>query len=459
MTFDPTLAAIRFGNGLSPDVAEPASVAQMLDLLAGPDVMAQTVPIARYDTATPSRLDLRDATRAVQRAETDAARMAAEDARQAVRAAARATSIRATTAQLTRDVITPDGFRERLVRFWADHFTAPPTSGQWRHLAYPAVEQYIRPFVAGQFADLLKSAITNPLLLLYFNQVQSVGPNSVRGLRRGGGLNENLAREVLELHTLGADGRYSQDDVRQFAELLTGLHFSLRRGTHFVPNYAEPGAETILGRTYGGSRESLDWIFAALDDLARHPDTARHVARKLITHFIGGPVDRDLLDTMSARYLETQGDLMAVYSVMLSHEAAWTPQLSKVKQPYDFIAGSLRALAVPAAELAGWDRGDVIRRVTRPLARMGQPAHTPVGPDGWSEDDAAWITPQGMAARITWAMQVPVRLIDRLPDPRDFVGHALGPTPPEAVVFAAHAAETVTDGIGLVLASAAFQRR
>ncbi|SLN43490.1 DUF1800 domain-containing protein [Pseudooctadecabacter jejudonensis] len=459
MSFDPTRAAIRFGNGLSPTVTPPVSVADMMARVTGPDVAAAAHPIPHFDDMYPTQWDFRLAGGAVADAQTDAEREAAEEARREMRAAAGDLWALNTMRQLARDVTTEDGFRERLVRFWADHFTAPPTNGQWRYQVYPTIEQRIRPYIAGPFRDMLRAAVTNPMLIQFLSQSGSMGPNSPFGVRRGRGLNENMAREVLELHTLGVGGRYTQDDVRQFAELLTGLTYSARRGFQYDARRAEPGAETVLGRSYGGGEATLDQVLAALDDLALHPDTAHHLARKLAVHFIAPDPDPDLVGAMAAAYLAEGGQLAALYQAMLQHEAAWATPARRVKRPYGFVAASLRALAVPPDELTGYSYGDVARGVFRPLTAMGQTIHQPPGPDGWPEEDEAWITPQGMAGRITWAMQMPERLLDRLPDPRDFVFTALGPTPPEAVLFAANAAETVPDGIGLVLASSAFQRR
>lgn len=459
MAFDPILASIRFGDGLSPNVAPPTSVEEMLGRLAGPDMAAHRFPIAFYNNVTPSRLDLREAAAAVSNATDDAALEAATEARAQMRSATGDVWVHSITSQLAREITTMDGFRERLTRFWADHFSAPPTGGQWRYLVYSHIEQIIRAHVTGSFADMLRAAVMSPMLIHYLDQNLSFGPNSRNGSRNNRGLNENLAREVLELHTLGVDGGYSQTDVRQFAELLTGITTSRRRGGFFEPNNAEPGPETVLGQTYGGAEESLDHVLAALDDLARHPDTARHLSQKLVHHFIGPDAQPDLVAEMARVYTQTDGNLMAVYGVMLNSDAAWSPDLQKVKQPYDFMTSSMRALAISPDWLIALPYRDVQRLIVRPLTIMGQTLHEPVGPDGWSEDNEAWITPQGMAGRITWAMQFPERLLERLPDPRDFVTQALGPTPPEPVVFAANAAETTSDGIGLVLASAAFQRR
>ena len=459
MTFDPTLAAIKFGDGLSPHVAPPTSIDDMLDLLSGADVAAENYPIATYDNITPSRQDFQLANAVVSQAEDDVAEAAAREARSQLQKDAREVWAQSVTAQLARDITTSDGFRERLTRFWADHFTAPATGSRWRHLAYPNIEQTIRPHVAGSFADMLSAAVMSPMLIEYLSQNRSVGPNSRVGQNSERGLNENMAREVLELHTLGVGASYTQTDVREFAELLTGVTMNAQRGSFFRSDFAEPGAETVLGKEYGGEVESLDHVMAALNDLALHPDTARHLSEKLVQHFIGPDPQPDLVAQMARAYALNDGNLLPVYEVLLRHDATWSPVFHKVKQPYGFIASSLRALGVASDHLISMSYRDVRQFIFRPLTIMGQTLHQSPAPDGWPENNDAWITPQGMAGRITWAMQMPQRLLDDLPDPRELVFHALGPTPPDAVVFAANAAETVSDGVGLVLASAAFQRR
>lgn len=458
MPFDPVMAERRFGVGLSPGRAAPGSVAAMLDSLAGPDAMARAWTIPPYERAEPSRATMRARALAVRDAETEADRTAAMEARSRMRMAARELYARNLAVEMARSVDTHDGLRERLARFWADHFTVRALSGGYRHLVSPYIEAAIRPHVTGRFADMLRAVVTSPTFLLYFDQLRSYGPNSPRGLKHGRGLNENLARELLELHTLGVGGAYTQRDVRQLAELLTGLSSSARRGFHFRPGNAEPGAETVLGEAYGGDDPALDDILDAMEGLARHPDTARHLSRKLAVHFIAPDPDPDMVHAMADRYAATGGDLLATVEAMLTHPAAWDDPYRKVKRPVDFIASGLRALAVPPDRIVGAGRRDVHHLLRVPMRVMGQAWQAPVGPDGWPEADSEWITPQGMAGRISWAMRAPERLLEALPDPRDFVHHALGPDPSEAVSFAAGAAQTRTEGVGVVLASAAFNR-
>lgn len=459
MPFDPTLAAIRFGMGLSPDIAPPVSADDILARLNGPDLAAAFAPIEPYSKVFPHPTDFGAASRAVNAARGTDGEEAALEYRTKLRGDARAATTRWITADMIRAAHTHDGFRERLTRFWADHFTVRPPNAISRHLISPYAEEAIRPNLTGPFATMLEAVIRQPLMIRFLDQHNSMGPNSPAAQRRDRGMNENLAREMLELHTLGVDGNYTQTDVRQLSELLTGLTSNGEDGVFFRAHQAEPGAETVLGRTYGGGEEKMENVIAVLRDLAVHPDTARHLARKLVVHFIGPDPDDALVASMADAYIARNGELMALYEVMLAADPAWDPILRKVKQPFDYIASSLRALAVPIDVMQADTSQDVMRRLQRPMTIMGQLWNDPVGPDGWSEDEENWITPQGMAGRITWAMRTPEDYLFDLPDPREFVYHALGPTPPDAVIFAAGAAETISDGIGIVLASAAFQRR
>lgn len=459
--FDPRLAEIRFGCGLSPQVAPPGSVGQMLERLTGPDTIAARFAVEDFTQfrermkRSAQYLKIRRSMRGTPEAKE------AREAQQQEKKMARIAQAEWQAQRLLRRVWTEDGLRERLVWFWADHFTAVGKSGNARRAATPYVEEAIRPHLTGRFADLLIAAVTSPLMLHYLDQHRSMGPNSPRALKKGGdaGLNENLAREVLELHTLGVGGDYTQADVRELAELFTGMVFDGTGAFKFRKDFAEPGAETVLGRTYGGDKPGLQDILSLLQDLAVHPATAAHVAEKLAVHFVSDRPDPALVAHVAARFDETGGDLLAVYTALLEHPAAWDPALQNVKQPWEFISSAARALAVAPDRFAGLKENEIRPLLHRPLVLMGQRWETPLGPDGWPEDDAAWITPQGLAARINWAMSMPQRLQPDLPDPRDFVIHALGPQAPEQVVFAARAAENRREGVGLILSSPAFQRK
>lgn len=458
MPFDPTLAAIRFGTGLSPHHAAPQNVGDVLAELTGADVMAADFPVAPFDQAAPSMLALAVARRVRDDARGTADYDAALAADQNIRQLARSQKLHHLATEIARMVDAPVGLRERLVHFWTDHFTTVSRREDNAHLVTPYIESAIRPHVTGSFADMLVAVTLHPLMLLYLDQTRSVGPNSTVGLRQGQGLNENLARELLELHTLGAGGPYTQPDVRELAELLTGLTFHVVEGFAFNPRMAEPGAETVLGETYADAA-SLDVIRAALRDLAVHPATAAHLARKLAVHFVSDTPPPDLVTALADSFVAGQGALAPVYETLLAHDAAWDPARAKVRTPMEYMSAGVRALGMTGAQVMALDVPLVRAVFERPLRVMGQPWQKPAGPDGWPEAASDWIIPQTMAGRISWAMQVPARLVPDLPDPRDFVTTALGPDPDPAVAFAASASESRPDGIGVILASAAFQRR
>jgi uncharacterized protein (DUF1800 family) len=445
-----TLAAIRFGYGLPVGQDAPGGAEAMLALLAGPDMAMDQWPGITMAAVAPVWQVAAVARRAARQSEAD---------KRAFRVSLRAVQDQrfdAMRAGIARALGAQDAFRERLVRFWADHFT---TEAKFRHdaaLTDAMAEDVIRPHVAGRFADMLRGVTLHPAMLLYLDQVRSVGPGSVQGQRRDAGLNENLARELMELHTLGVGGSYRQDDVRQAAELLTGLTATPKDGFAFNPDMAEPGPETVLGITYDGAE--MTPIHDLLDDLAIHPDTARHLARKLAVHFVSDTPDEGMIATMAAAYLAADGHLMALYRAMLLHPAAWDGALQKARQPYDFIVVALRALGLTPDAALRLNRKRMAGLILSPMRAMGQDWGKPGGPDGWEESATAWINPQGMAARITWAMTVPAEL-DAVTDPRAMLDRVLGGIASERLIWAVHAAEDPREGVGLILAAPEFNRR
>ena len=460
LSFSPDLAEIRFGCGLSPVIAAPVSTEAMLQGLTGPDDMADRFPIEGFDAYTGRIIEIRRLVREIREVKGQEARAPLRERRRAaMREASHNRGLWAAHSML-RWAHTPTGFRERLVAFWADHFTVTGKTDVMRYANAAYVESAIRPHVAGSFADMLFAAATHPVMLDFLDQTHSAGNNSEAVALANGvqGMNENLAREVLELHTLGVGGPYSQQDVREFAELLTGITFRPPEGLKFFENWAEPGAETVLGKTYTEAA-SLDTIREALTDLALHPATAAHVARKLAVHFVSDTPEPELVSHIEARYLETGGDLLQVSGALLEHPAAWDPRPANVKPPFDFMASAFRALALPEKPIAALPFNRFRLRVFVPLSLMGQPWGEPSGPDGWPEEDAAWITPQSLSARLRWAIDAPQGMVRNLPDPRDFVDQALGSFATEPVRFAASAAESRPEAIGLVLCAPAFQRR
>ncbi|MEM7717757.1 MAG: DUF1800 domain-containing protein [Pseudomonadota bacterium] len=435
-----TLSAIRFGYGRSPMNSAATTTAGLLDAAkASSNLSPRLHSKTRRDQI------------AVHRAARDKGQEAQQEARRTLRRVL-ADDVR---AYLSFAVSDP-GFGARLVSFWADHFTVAANGPLLGTLVPDFVETAIRPNIAGPFPDLLRAAIKHPAMLIYLNQVQSVGPNSRIGKRRERGLNENLAREILELHTLGVDAGYKQTDVQAFAELLTGLSAD-KGGFIFRQGISEPGPHLVLGKRYGQSETSLSDIDGALTDIALHPDTATHLARKLVLHFIGREDDA-LIARMADAYLAAKGDLPTLYAVMLDHDHAWTPHLQKAKLPFDFIVSALRAAGATAQDVAETSRGDLRTGVIGAMQMMGQPIFRPPGPDGWDENPDAWITPPGLAARIRWATEFAER-IEATHDPRDFLQMALADVASPILEFAVGGSESGVEGIALTLVSPEFNRR
>ncbi len=460
MTFDPQTAAIRFGTGLSPRIDPTTSVDQMLDTLRRPDDMARKFPVDRFADIQFTIDEIRRLNR-TRRENKDSP--IAKEAKQRIRLlkkSARRWQASWLNAALSRGAMTQDGFRERLVQFWGDHFTVVGKVSILRYTVSTYVEDAIRPHLSGTFADLLKAAVFHPMMLIYLDQVNSVGPNSRRAARRKGtGLNENLAREVLELHTLGVGANYTQSDVRSFAKLLAGVTYRGNESHEFAGFSAEPGPIKILGKSYRRGVAQLRDVEQFLEDLALHPDTAKHLARKLAVHFVSDAPDQGLVNAIAKTYLASGGDLTATYRAMLNHPAAWAMPDQKVKQPFDFIVSSLRALDVTPADMKRLNWKVMRAGIYAPLALMGQKWQSPTGPDGWPEAAGDWITPQALAARIQWAMTVPAIVKPDLPDPRKLVQTALAGRASGALAFAAKGAENRAEGVGIILAAPEFQRR
>ncbi|MGR3572263.1 DUF1800 domain-containing protein [Brevirhabdus sp.] len=447
-------AAIRFGTGLSPRHDAPRDAGEILARLAAPDAMAARFPV----TSMRDRQALGQRFIAARKAAKSG--MSADLAqRKTASREMRAVRLADAMALFSRAIYASDAFRERLVLFWADHFTTVAQGRALRGVVSNYVDGALRPHVAGRFSDLLKAAIFHPVMILYLDQQRSFGPNSPVGLKKHRGLNENLARELLELHTLGADGPYTQQDVRELAKLLTGLSADNFRDVRFRPNVAEPGAETVLGRSYGGGRPARADIERMLEDLAVHPATARHLARKLAVHFVADTPEAGLVEAIAQAYMKSDGDLSAAYGAMLDHPAAWRDFGAKAKRPIDFLISSMRALDLAEDELSGLKYQTARQYVFAPMNAMGQKFQSPPAPNGWPEAREAWITPQGLAARIQWAMAVPRALRPDLPDPREFLQVALGGTAGATLSWAARAAQTRWEGVGVILSSPEFNRR
>jgi len=356
-------------------------------------------------------------------------------------------------ARLERAVSTDRPLLERLVMFWSNHFCVSAAKGAVRGMAGAYEREAIRPHVLGRFADMLTAVEQHPAMLIYLDNAQSVGPNSPAGRNRGRGLNENLAREVLELHTLGVDGGYTQDDVTNLARILTGWTVGMVNQERaepgkffFAKNRHEPGAWTVLGRRYqDDGRASGEKVLA---DLARHPATARHIALRLARHFVADEAPPALVARLAKTFRGTDGDLAAVCRALVTSSEAWTAPVKKAVPPYDFVVALMRGFALEPKP------GEALR-----LARaLGQPLWHPPAPKGWPDGDDAWLGPSAVRERLRIAERA-ARMVDRLADPRVVAEDLLGDGMSDATRQAIARAETREQGFELLIMSPEFQRR
>jgi uncharacterized protein (DUF1800 family) len=342
------------------------------------------------------------------------------------------------------------GFAERLVWFWSNHFCI---NADVTVQAGAYEREAIRPHVLGKFVDLLIAAESHPAMLQYLGNAASMGPNSVAGINRDRGLNENLGREILELHTLGARTGYTQDDVLSFAKVITGwtnyVPDNPGHGGEFVfyPRFHEPGPQTVLGKAYRDT--GFEQGKAVLADLARHPATALHIATKLARHFIADEPPATLVETLRQKFVETDGDLWQVARALVMAPESWAPERTKLKRPSEWMMTYIRA-----AGLNG-----INPRLTLPaLNRLGEPLWRPPAPKGFPDEEGAWI--DGIAHRLDTAnaiAQNPVNQ-ERL-DPQAMLETALGPLASADTRAAVNRAETKQQAVTLLLMAPEFQRR
>ena len=354
-------------------------------------------------------------------------------------------------ARTRRAATTAQPFRERLVHFWSNHFTVSAVRPVVAGIAVAFEDEAIRPNVTGRFVDLLMAVVRHPAMLLYLDQAESIGPQSRAGQRRQRGLNENLAREILELHTLGVDGGYAQPDVRALAEMLTGWTIgNPRRGVigefQYVGMIHEPGSKTFLGKTQaeGGEREARD----ALETLARHPATARRIATKLARHFIADQPPAESVERIARAFRDSDGDLMQVTRAVIAEDRAWRDPLTKVRTPAEFVVAAFRAADIRP------ESGPLLRA----QAALGQPPLAAPSPAGWSDDANAWATPEAMMRRVEFALAFAGRVKTRK-EPGDLAEAVLGDALSEETGTAIRRAGSRTEALALLLASPEFQRR
>ncbi len=360
-------------------------------------------------------------------------------------------------ARFTVAAATRTPVHERLTWFWANHFSVSAQKPAVLAVAGAFEREAIRPNVNGRFADLLLAATKHPAMILYLDNNQSVAPGfkplaraDRPNLPRPTGLNENLAREILELHTLGVSGGYTQADVTTFARALTGWTVGglADTGFRFVARRHDAGPKTVLGRTY--AQEGLAQGEAILRDLAAHPATATHVATKLVRHFIADAPPPAAVERVARAFVASGGDLPTVHAALVACPEAWAQPLAKLKQPVEYVVSALRAL--PEA------RGAKPESLHFALREMGQAPYSAPSPQGWPDAAAAWANADGVWKRIEWASALAERVGTRV-DPLRVAESAYGPALSEGTRLAIQRAESRQQALTLALASPEFQRR
>jgi uncharacterized protein (DUF1800 family) len=466
MKIDAAIAANRFGLGARPgdlDRIDQGPQAWLLDQLQGPSRLpAELRNLPDSADVLVEVQDLRKEQREMRNAPEDDP---GPDIVKMYRGTVRGHYREQTDARYRLAAASDYPFHERLVHFWTNHFAVSADKQPLPAIAGLYENEAIRPHVTGKFADLLIACEQHPAMILYLDNQRSVGPGSTLGRRanraqreRNIGLNENLAREILELHTLGVDGGYTQDDVTTFAKVITGWSiggagdngrfaegapgkFEFRDGIH------EPGTHKILGKQY--SQHGLAQGEAVLRDLATHPSTARFIVGKLAQHFVADDPPPALVDKLATTYLASGGALTAVYAALVTAADAWAAPFGKYKTPHDFVISALRAFKhVP----------DNSRLIVGALDLMGQTPFRPGSPAGWPDTAEQWGGADALYKRIEWCNTVS-RIVGSRVNPVELGDAILGPAFSVGARKAISRAESNLQGMTLLLASPDFQRR
>ena len=360
-------------------------------------------------------------------------------------------------------------FLERLTQFWTNHFAVSIDKIVVLGLAGAFEREAIRPNVTGNFTGLLLAVEKHPAMLLYLDNQTSIGPHSraaqfvAHRSRRKLDINENLAREILELHTLGVNGGYTQADVTTFAQAISGwsvggqdngrrlakLGFDNGRPGEFFfrEPFHEPGAKRVLGRSY--REDGVGQGEAILRDLALRPQTARHVCTKLARHFIADEPPPAVVDRLTNAWLESGAHLPTVYRALVESPEAWQTSLAKFKTPVDYLHSAYRGLGLPLRDK---------RRALRGFEALGQRALSPGSPAGWPDTSADWDGSSALLKRISWADVISQRMGDAR-NARELAPQLLGASLSDDTARAIARAESGSQALTLLLASPEFMRR
>ena len=471
------IAVLRFGLGARPgDLAAAASDprAWLTAQIRGPAQLAGNTPLAPSDQIFTEVLAARDERQEMKReatarsatADTPAAGATAAAAFNPVRDAYLPHYRAQVLARAQSAALTARPFAERLVHFWTNHFAVSADKGAVFGIAGTLENEAIRPNVNGRFADLLTAVEQHPAMIAFLDNQYSVGKDSELALlaarrapdqpKREFGINENLAREILELHTLGVNGGYTQNDVTSFAQIITGWSIGggkgrLAGGTpgrfYFRDNLHEPGAKNFLGKTYteDGRRQGE----AVLADLSRHPATARFIATKLVRHFVADDPPPAAVERVAHAFRKSGGDLPHVYAALIEAPEAWNAEMRKFKTPEDFVFSTLRALNVSPRQP---------EEIVRSFDLLGQRQYVPGSPAGWPDTSKSWDGSDALMHRVLWASRAASRY-ERGIDPVELAASSLGAYARPETLTALRRASSSSQALALLLMSPEFQRR
>lgn len=385
-----------------------------------------------------------------QNQEKDAAEMAAKQAADAIPDPGRPIYLQEAKLRMEAALAADIGFAERLVWFWSNHFCISAYKIQSMSGAYE--REAVRANALGHFVDLLLAVEGHPAMLFYLDNLGSMGANSIAGINRSRGLNENIAREIMELHTLGVRTGYTQNDVISFANVLTGWTLvppgdNPEHGGEFIfnPRLHEPGGQTVLGKRY--EQEDVEQGRAVLRDLAAHPATATHVATKLARHFVADEPPPALVEQMAKTFRDTEGDLKQVAITMVSSDEAWHGSPSKLKRPSEWGIGMVRATGITAVDPVRFTGGQEL---------LGEGLWRPSAPKGYPDDEASWI--DGIGRRLDIANNFAERVATTA-DPQAIIEDVFASQIAPEVKQAVGRAESRQQALALLFMSADFQRR
>jgi len=382
--------------------------------------------------------------------EKDAAEMAAKQAADAIPDPGRPMYLQEAKLRTEAALAAEIGFAERLVWFWSNHFCISANKIQSMSGAYE--REAVRANALGRFVDLLLAVEGHPAMLFYLDNLESMGANSTAGINRNRGLNENIAREIMELHTLGVRTGYTQDDVISFANVMTGWTLvppgaDPQHGGEFTfnPRLHEPGGQTVLSKRY--EQDDVEQGRAVLRDLAAHPATATHVATKLARHFVADEPPPVLVEQIAKSFRDTEGDLKQVAIAMVSSDEAWRAPPSKLKRPSEWVVGMVRATGITQVDPVLYTGGQQL---------LGEPLWRPSAPTGYPDDEASWI--DGVGRRLDIANNFAER-VSGMADPQAIIEDVFASQIASEVRQAVGRAESRQQALALLFMSADFQRR